>query len=354
MTVAMPSADVPEIHPATILGGLPVHANRALCVRDAMIQYIENVRRYTSGVTFRPMPEHTSRQPLLGSHMSIAGGVYRAIERAASIGCPTLQMFVKNNNQWKGKELTDEDVATYKAARSKARIGPVVVHDTYLINLCAVDPVILQKSRDALQDELERCERLGVEYLNFHPGSHMGGGESEGIKRIAESLDIIHDRTHGFAVKSVIETTAGQGTAIGYRFEHLREIMDLVQEKPRMAVCVDTCHVFAAGYDIATERGYEQTYQDFDDIVGLDRLVAFHVNDSRKPLGSRVDRHDHIGKGVMGLDAFRFLMNDPRFADVPKILETPKSEDLHEDVENIDTLTRLLRTSVKKGGRRRR
>ena len=280
--------------------------------------------------------------------MSIAGGVHTAIERAVRIGCPTLQMFVKNNNQWKGKELTDEDVATYKEARTKARIGPVVVHDTYLINLCAVEPAILEKSRNAMQDELERCERLGIEYLNFHPGSHRGAGEEEGIKRIAESLDIIHDRTKGYAVKSVIETTAGQGTAIGYRFEHLREIIERVEESDRMAVCVDTCHIFAAGYDISTQKGYDETFREFDDIVGLERLVAFHINDSKKPLGSRVDRHDHIGKGTIGLDGFRFLMNDKRFQDIPKILETPKSEDLHEDVENIRVLKGLLRAPRKR------
>jgi len=279
--------------------------------------------------------------------MSIAGGVHTAIERAARIGCPTLQMFVKNNNQWKGKELTDKDVATYKEARSKARIGPVVVHDTYLINLCAVDPAILEKSRNAMQDELDRCERLGIEYLNVHPGSHMGAGEEEGIERIAASLDIIHERTKGYAVRSVIETTAGQGTAIGYRFEHLRDIIERVRDPERMAVCVDTCHIFAAGYDISTKRGYDRTFREFDDIIGLDRLVAFHVNDSKKPLGSRVDRHDHIGKGEIGLDGFRFLMNDRRFKDIPKILETPKSDDLHEDVENIRILKGLLRTRRK-------
>ncbi len=300
------------------------------------------------------MSPSPSRQPLLGSHMSIAGGVHTAIERAVRIGCPTLQMFVKNNNQWKGKELTDEDVATYKEARSKARIGPVVVHDTYLINLCAVDPSILVRSRDALQDELVRCERLGVEYLNFHPGSHMGAGDEEGIKRIAESINIVHERTKGFSVRSVIETTAGQGTAIGHRFEQIREIIDRVEEKARMAVCVDTCHIFAAGYDISTEEGYEQTFRDFDDIIGLDQLVAFHVNDSKKPLGSRVDRHDHIGEGLIGLDGFSFLMNDRRFRDIPKILETPKSEDLHEDVENIRVLKGLLRTSRTPASSRKR
>ena len=294
--------------------------------------------------------------------MSIAGGVHRALERAHSIGCPTLQMFVKNNNQWKGKPLTDEDVTAFRQARTDTGIGPVVVHDTYLINLCAVDPEILKKSRAALKDELDRCERLGIEYLNFHPGSHMGAGEEEGVKRIAESLNVIHEQTKGYRVLSVVESTAGQGTALGYRFEQLRSIIDLVEERDRMAVCVDTCHVFAAGYDISTEDGYERTFGEFDEVVGLGRLVAFHVNDSKKPLGSRVDRHDHIGKGVMGFEGFRLLMNDPRFESIPKILETPKSDDLHEDVENISVLKGLVggrvtmrsQTEKTNGGNRRK
>ena len=281
---------------------------------------------------------------LLGAHMSIAGGVHTAIERAVRIGCTALQMFVKNNNQWKGKALSDEDVATYKDALSKARIGPVVVHDTYLINLCASDRSILRKSRDALTDELQRCEKLGVDYLNFHPGAHMGRGEKEGIERIAESLNMIHTRTKGFRVKSVIESTAGQGTALGYKFEQLKDMIDLVDEQERMAVCIDTCHIFAAGYDIVSEEGYHRTFREFDDIIGLDRLVAFHVNDSKRELGSRVDRHEHIGKGKIGLEGFRLIMNDERFVNIPKILETPKSDDMHEDVENMAVLKGLIGT----------
>lgn len=276
--------------------------------------------------------------------MSIAGGLHTAVERALRAGCTALQMFVKNNNQWQGKPLTDEDVSTYRSAISEARIGPVVVHDSYLINLCAVDPSILARSRSALQDELERCERLGIPLLNLHPGSHMDRGEQAGIERIAESLNIVHQKTKGFAVRSVLETTAGQGSAIGHRFEHLRAIIDLVDAKERMAVCVDTCHIFAAGYDIVSEEGYHRTFAEFDDIIGLDRLVAFHVNDSKRELGSHVDRHEHIGKGKMGDQAFRWLMNDPRFASVPKILETPKSEDLHEDIENLARLRGLMGT----------
>ncbi|HTP79763.1 MAG TPA: deoxyribonuclease IV [Bacteroidota bacterium] len=288
------------------------------------------------------MPRPATSSPLLGAHMSIAGGVHTAVERGTRIGCTTMQMFVKNNNQWKGKELTRDEVATYKELLSKSTIAPVVVHDTYLINLCAKDRAILKKSRDAFKDELDRCELLGVEYLNFHPGAHMGEGESVGIELIAESLNIVHEKTTGYKVKSVIETTAGQGTALGYRFEHLRAIIDRVDEPARMAVCVDTCHIFAAGYDIVTEKGYEKTFAEFDAVVGLDRLVAFHVNDSKKGLGSRVDRHEHIGKGMIGLDGFRNIMNDNRFAGIPKILETPKGEDMKEDVENMDVLRSLI------------
>jgi len=280
--------------------------------------------------------------------MSIAGGVHTAVERGVSIGCATMQMFVKNNNQWRGKELTDEDISTYKKLLQESSIGPVVVHDTYLINLCTTDKEILRKSRAALKDELDRCEKLGVEYLNFHPGSHIGAGEKEGIKRIAESLNTIHDQTLGYGVRSVLETTAGQGTAIGYRFEQLREIIDLVDDAERMAVCVDTCHVFAAGYDIATERGYEKTFEDFDAVIGLGRLAAFHVNDSKREFGSRVDRHEHIGKGAIGKTGFRLLMNDDRFRTVPKILETPKGPEMKEDVMNMKVLRSMVRKEVRR------
>jgi deoxyribonuclease-4 len=254
-----------------------------------------------------------------------------------------MQMFVKNNNQWRGKELMTEDIVTYKKLLRESSIGPVIVHDAYLINLCATSTDILLKSREALKDELDRCEMLGVEYLNFHPGSHMGAGEGEGIQRIAESLNLIHEQTAGYRVKSVLETTAGQGTAIGYRFEHLRQIIDLVEQRDRMAVCVDTCQIFAAGYDLATEAGYAQTFREFDSVIGLPRLVAFHVNDAKRERGSRIDRHEHIGKGMIGNAGFRMLMNDDRFKTIPKILETPKEPDMKEDVENMRALRRLVK-----------
>lgn len=280
---------------------------------------------------------------LLGAHMSNAGGVHKAIERGARIGCTTIQLFVKNNVQWTAKPLEESVVASYKKLLSESNINPVVVHATYLINLCAKDRAMLRRSRAALKDEFDRAERLGAEYLNLHPGAHRGRGERDGIKLIAESLNIIHEQTKGYRVKTVLETTAGQGTALGYRFEQLQQMIERIEEKERMAVCVDTCHVFAAGYDISTESGYERTFRDFEQIIGLDRLAVIHVNDSRRECGARVDRHAHIGQGRIGTEGFRLLMNDPRLANIPKILETPKGPDLHEDVENMRLLRSLIR-----------
>lgn len=279
---------------------------------------------------------------LLGAHMSIAGGVDKAVERAAKIGCTTFQLFTKNSNQWKATPLNEQTVQNYKRLLKLTKIKPVVAHDSYLINLCAKDKSVLKKSREAFIDELKRCEILEVDYLNFHPGSHMGLGEEDGIKLIAESINIAHEKTKGFKVKSMIETTAGQGTSIGYRFEQIRKIIDLVEDKRRLVVCVDTCHIFAAGYDIRTEQSYFNTFEEFDKIVGLKFLKAFHLNDSKKDLGERVDRHEHIGKGKIGLNGFRFIMNDERFMNIPKILETPKGEDMREDVINLRKLRRLI------------
>lgn len=283
-----------------------------------------------------------SEKLLLGAHMSINGGVHTAFARGTSVGCTTMQVFTKNNNRWNAPRLTDEDIQNYKREEAKARIFPVVAHAAYLINLCATNMSTLHQSRRAFLDELNRCAALGITALVFHPGAHLGAGEADGIKRIGESLNLIHKQTRGNRVLSALESTAGQGTAIGYQFEHLRAIIDIVEEQQHMAVCVDTCHLFAAGYDIATERGWNETVKQFDDIVGLERLVAVHVNDSKRELGSKVDRHEHIGKGRIGMDGFGALMNDPRFDGIPKILETPKSEDLHEDVENMRVLRSLV------------
>jgi len=279
---------------------------------------------------------------LLGAHMSVNGGLHSAFERGSSVSCTTMQLFTKNANQWKSAPLSETDIQTYKRAEAKARIEPVVAHASYLINLCASNKGTLHLSRTAFIDELQRCESLGIPALIFHPGSHTGQGEEAGLKLIAESLNKVHEKTRGCRTLSTLETTAGQGTNLGYRFEQLRAIIDLVDEQDRMAVCMDTCHLFAAGYPIHTEQGWEQTLREIDQVIGLHRLVAIHVNDSKKGLGSKVDRHEHIGKGQIGLTAFKMLMNDSRLAAVPKILETEKSEDMHEDVENMAVLRSLL------------
>ena len=284
---------------------------------------------------------------LLGSHMSVSGGMYRAFERAALSGCSTMQVFTKNNNRWEARPYTPEDIEQYRLARARSPVAPVVAHAAYLINLCALNGDVLKKSRAALRDELGRCEALGILGLILHPGSHVGAGEKDGIKRIAESLNLAHEQTPEYRTRSILETTAGQGSTLGYRFEQLRGIIDLVDEKDRMGVCLDTCHVFAAGYNISTEAGWDETIRAFDDVVGLHRLSAIHVNDSRKDLGSRVDRHDHIGKGRIGLPGFRLLMNDARLKSVPKILETEKSDDMHEDIENMNVLRSLIQQERK-------
>lgn len=285
-------------------------------------------------------------QLLLGAHMSTSGGVHTAFERGESIGCTTMQVFTKNNNQWRAHALSAEDIQNYKTAEAKARISPVVAHAAYLINLCASNANTLKNSRAALADELRRCDALGIHALIFHPGAHVGAGEETGIARIAESINIVHRGTRGVVTFTALEITAGQGSVLGYRFEQLAQIIGLVEEKHRMAVCIDTCHLFAAGYDISTQEGWDNTMQQFDDCVGLKRLVAVHVNDSKKELGSRVDRHDHIGKGQIGLAGFRAMMNDPRLERIPKILETEKSEDMHEDIENMNVLRSLVSSTA--------
>jgi deoxyribonuclease IV len=275
---------------------------------------------------------------LLGAHMSISGGVHTAFERGKLVGCTTMQIFSKNNNQWKGKPLTDSDIINYKNEAKKTNIEPVVVHSSYLINLCAKDKTILIKSRESFIDELNRCHSLGIPYFVFHPGSHVGQGEETGLKIIAESLNMLHEKTKGYRVKSVVEVTAGQGSNLGYRFEQIRNLIDMVDNKKRMGVCIDTCHLFAAGYDISSETGYEKSFQEFDNIIGLKRLLVIHLNDSKGILGSRLDRHEHIGKGRIGDTGFSLLMNDKRFINVPKILETPKGNDINEDVMNLNRL----------------
>lgn len=279
---------------------------------------------------------------LLGAHISIAGGVSKSVDLAELLGFTVMQIFTKNNNRWFQKKFDEKEIDSFKTKLQKSNIKFVVSHDSYLINLCAIKKAILEKSLKAFLDELERCESLGISHLNFHPGAHLGAGEEEGIKRIAESLNIVHEKTKNYKVSSMLETTAGQGTSVGYRFEQLRKIIDLVEAKKRMTVCIDTAHIFAAGYDIKNPKSFKEVIKEFDEIIGLERLKCFHMNDSKKPLGSKVDRHEHIGKGFIGLDGFKNFMNDKRLIGIPKILETPKGKDQKEDIINLKTLGELI------------
>jgi len=279
---------------------------------------------------------------LLGAHVSISGGVYKAPERGKKLGCESIQIFSKNQMQWKAKPITPEDSQKFKEELKKTHIKEVVIHDSYLINLGSPDEEKLKMSRDAFLDEMIRAEILGVKYLVFHPGSHMGKGEELGLKLIAESLNILIDKAKEAPnVLLLLETTAGQGSNLGYKFEHLKFIMDQVEKKERLGVCFDTAHAFEAGYDISTEEGYERTFNEFDNVIGLEKLKVFHLNDSRTPLGSHVDRHEHIGKGMIGLTAFELLVNDERFKNHPMILETPGGEKYYE--YNLKVLRGLVR-----------
>jgi len=281
---------------------------------------------------------------LLGAHTSTAGGVHTAIERAMKMRFTAIQIFTKNNNRWDAKPLEEEEIRKFKESLKKSDIKFVLTHSSYLINLCSQNKFTLKKSRNAFIDELKRCELLGIPHLNFHPGSHGGQGEKDGIKLIAESLNICHEKTKNHKVTSMLEATAGQGTTLGYRFEQLREIIDLVEDKKRMTVCIDTAHIFAAGYNIRDPQKYKKVIKEFDDIIGLKRLKCFHVNDSKKELGSRVDRHEQIGKGFIGKEGFTNIMNDKKLEKIPKILETPKGKDMKEDSKNIKVLLSLIKS----------
>jgi len=281
-------------------------------------------------------------QQLLGAHTSTSDGVSRSVDLAEKLSFTAMQIFTKNNNRWFQKPIEEKEIETFKSKLKNSKIKFVVSHDSYLINLCGTDKEILKKSRIALLDELERCELLEIPHLNFHPGSHLGAGEDDGIKLIAESINIVHDKTKGYKVSSMLETTAGQGTAIGYRFEQLQQIIELVEQKERMTVCIGTAHVFAAGYDIKDPKNFKKVIQEFDNIIGLDRLKCFHMNDSKKEFGSRVDRHEHIGKGFIGEEGFSNIMNDKRLKKIPKILETPKGKEYLEDIENLKVLQSLI------------
>ncbi len=279
--------------------------------------------------------------PLLGAHVSTAGGVDKAVERALGIGCTAMQIFVKNNMQWfAASPFPEKEVETFRATVGALR--SVFGHSGYMINLSAANPDFLEKSRRALREELERADQLGLPFLVLHPGAHLGAGVENGIGKVVESLDAVFAAIPEVQTKVALETTAGQGSCLGCEFEHLAAILGAVREPERLCVCIDTAHLFAAGYDISTEKGVKKTFADFDRIVGRERLAALHLNDSKTALGSRVDRHEHIGKGKIGLEAFRYIMTAPRFKNVPKVLETPKGKEMKEDVENMAVLRGLM------------
>ncbi|TDI34243.1 MAG: deoxyribonuclease IV [Acidobacteria bacterium] len=273
--------------------------------------------------------------------MSIAGGLPRAVERGLRVDCTALQIFTKSSNQWKARELGEEEMAAFRAAVEESPIGFVVAHDSYLINLASPDEELWEKSVKAFILEIRRCADLGVPVLVLHPGAHKNTGEGAGLKRISRALNRAHSETSDCPVTTALETHAGQGTTLGHRFEHLRDILAGLNNPQRAAVCFDTCHVFAAGYPIHTDEGWNETLEAFDERVGLDRLACVHVNDSKKGLGCRVDRHAGLGQGEMGLLPFWHLVNDPRTRDLPMVLETPKGEDLAEDVVNLGILRSL-------------
>ncbi len=274
--------------------------------------------------------------------MSIGGGAHMAIERGCSIDCTAMQIFVKNNMQWFARPLTREEIRSFCHHVQRGKLLSIFAHANYLINLAATNPQFHANSIRALREELIRADQLELPFLVLHPGAHLGAGEEAGLNAIVSSIDNVFTKIPKVKTRIALETTAGQGSCLGEKFEHLAYIIDHVREPERLCVCLDTAHVFAAGYDITTEAGTRKTFRRFDRVIGLDRLAAIHLNDSKTARGSRVDRHEHIGKGKIGLDAFRFIMRDKRFRKIPKVLETPKEKNLAEDVANLKTLRDLL------------
>ena len=284
-------------------------------------------------------------KPLLGAHVSIAGGVAEAPARGARIGCDSIQIFTKSSRQWAAKPYTKEEVEAFRRNRREYGIATVIAHDCYLVNLGAPDGALRKKSIVGFIDELERCEMLGVPYLVAHPGSHVGSGEETGIKTIAASIDEAHASCGGFRTRVALEITAGQGSNLGCTFAQMGRIFDAVKESERLALCFDTEHAFAAGYDIRTAEGYERTLAELDEKIGIERIAAFHLKDSVKPFNSRVDRHEHIGKGYIGIEPFARLVNDPRFAGIAMCLETEPGDEMKDIAADLATLRGLVKAA---------
>lgn len=274
--------------------------------------------------------------------MSISGGVDKAIDRGQKIGCETIQIFTRTPRRWKMREFSEQEVEDFKRKREEAGINPVFAHDTYLTNLGSPDEELWKRSIGVLEDELGRCDALGLPYLVVHPGSHLGRGEEAGVERIAQALSLALSQKPAYKAQLLLEITAGQGSNLGYNFQQLARLIELTENGERLGICFDTCHAFAAGYEIRTPKGYDTTFHELNELIGLERLKAFHLNDSKGDLGSRLDRHEHIGKGRLGLEPFRMILNDERFRGLPMVLETPKGPKMEEDIENLRVLRSLM------------
>ncbi|MFH1374737.1 MAG: deoxyribonuclease IV [bacterium] len=290
---------------------------------------------------------------LFGAHQSIAGGVHKAIERGKQATCDTIQIFNKSSNQWRAAALKQQDIDTYFELIESTGVKVATSHTGYLINIATPERDLGDKSLKSLQEEMERCRLLRIPNLVLHPGSHVGSGEEPGMSRIAENINRLFDKLNDNQVCLLLETTAGQGTNLGYSFEQLAHMIDSVDNQAQMGVCLDTCHVFAAGYPLKDPDDYQRTMERFDKVIGLDRLNIIHLNDSKKEFGSRRDRHEHIGRGFIGRDGFRNIVNDRRLESIPMILETPKGEDLAEDIENLKVLRSLVSRQRKSGTKAR-
>jgi len=284
---------------------------------------------------------HLPAGVLLGAHTSISGGVSQSVPRAQALGFTAAQIFVKNNKQWFAPPLAEEEIKEFRAAQKASGIY-FFAHNSYLVNLASQDPQMFSTSVKAMTAEVERAESLGIPFIVMHPGSHGGAGEEAGLKRIAEGLDEIVKATSGCRCRLALEITAGQGNALGYRLEHLSWLMENVSEEKRFGTCLDTAHLYAAGYNVKTREGYDETMAQVDKLLGARSVLGLHLNDSKVPLGKRVDRHEHLGEGEIGLDCFKWIVQDARWTSTPKVLETPKSEDMHEDVENLSKLASYL------------
>lgn len=304
-----------------------------------------------SAVVKRSAPASRSQRPAskghrLGAHMSMAGGFDKAIERGLRAGCQTIQIFTKSNNQWAAPPISKEQVALFSQAVEESQVSPVFSHCAYLINVGSPKKEVFEKSKQALVVEVERATTLGLSFVILHPGAHLESGEAACIKQIATAVASVLKQTKGSSVKILYEISAGQGTTVGHRFDQLAELLERTGMPERTGICLDTCHLFAAGYDLRTKAAYEKTFKEFDRVVGLKKVQVVHLNDSKKELGCRVDRHEHIGKGQIGLEGFRCLMNDPRLRHLPMVLETPKDEEtLAEDIMNLKLLRSLVKNS---------